>query len=463
MPDDSHLIDDNNNNTSFRNHFSKKSKKTNRINDETFDDESQKDEDDYLELENDDNNVTMPTITNSPTATTINSTINSSSSSSSSSTTQTTTTTTGNNRRTNRMDENDICFLNHVNGRIFKSLERRGDSQFVIRELISSDQKTIIEDEMIITLPIALDRYPVQHLFPHVREVLARLNRVIGYSPHLVVFQTWKGNDESDIFIYDLRQRQPIARRLYRVFNARTYAAIISPDETLLLVTPDYDDSHSFAQASNVEATLIFSIESCNVIRATSARCDQRFAFDPRFAHNRLAEFDTVGGQIVDLRYIRPILQANHTLKTKVFRVQYTRDGSLICVVCTLPIFHRKKSRDFFIYILNSSTLLHMMQIIDFTAPANGAFIFSNTYTLLFSMYPSISIYSDTIALIRHINADPREREIVLYSLPLVATSTLKECCRRSILRYISPHFIPYLPLPASLVSFLLYKQFVDE
>jgi hypothetical protein len=62
---------------------------------------------------------------------------------------------------------------------------------------------------------------------------------------------------------------------------------------------------------------------------------DQRFSFDPRYGHSRLAEFDTVRGQITDIKKDRVIVCSNHTLKTKVYRVEYTNDGHLIIVLCT--------------------------------------------------------------------------------------------------------------------------------
>ena len=62
---------------------------------------------------------------------------------------------------------------------------------------------------------------------------------------------------------------------------------------------------------------------------------DQRFSFDPRYGHSRLAEFDTVRGQITDITKDRVLVCSNHTLKTKVYRVEYTKDGHLIIVLCT--------------------------------------------------------------------------------------------------------------------------------
>jgi hypothetical protein len=62
---------------------------------------------------------------------------------------------------------------------------------------------------------------------------------------------------------------------------------------------------------------------------------DQRFSFDPRYGHSRLAEFDTVRGQITDINKDRVLVCSNHTLKTKVYRVEYTNDGHLIIVLCT--------------------------------------------------------------------------------------------------------------------------------
>jgi len=66
---------------------------------------------------------------------------------------------------------------------------------------------------------------------------------------------------------------------------------------------------------------------------------DQRFSFDPRYGHTRLAEFDTVRGQITDIKKDRVFVCSNHTLKTKVYRVEYTNDGHLIIVLCTRKHF----------------------------------------------------------------------------------------------------------------------------
>ncbi len=65
---------------------------------------------------------------------------------------------------------------------------------------------------------------------------------------------------------------------------------------------------------------------------------DLRFSFDPRYGHSRLAEFDTVRGQITDITKDRVLVCSNHTLKTKVYRVEYTNDGHLIIVLCTRKI-----------------------------------------------------------------------------------------------------------------------------
>ena len=145
-----------------------------------------------------------------------------------------------------------------------------------------------------------------------------------------------------------------IVRKLNSVahrFNARSYACLISPDRTKLLITPDYEDKHSYSHQIH-EVTVVFDIKTYAILRITPARefrrtthfCgaridplgyDQRFAFDPRYGHSRLAEFDTVRGQITDITKDRVPVCSNHTLKTKVYRVEYTHDGHLIIVLCT--------------------------------------------------------------------------------------------------------------------------------
>jgi hypothetical protein len=154
-----------------------------------------------------------------------------------------------------------------------------------------------------------------------------------------------------------------IVRKLNSVahrFNARSYACLISPDRTKLLITPDYEDKHSYSHQTH-EVTVIFDIKTYAMLRITPARkctkkknkrnlilfClgyDQRFSFDPRYGHSRLAEFDTVRGQITDIKKDRVLVCSNHTLKTKVYRVEYTHDGHLIIVLCT------RKIESYFVY-----------------------------------------------------------------------------------------------------------------
>ncbi|CAF4608251.1 unnamed protein product [Rotaria magnacalcarata] len=128
-----------------------------------------------------------------------------------------------------------------------------------------------------------------------------------------------------------------IVRKLNSVahrFNARSYACLISPDRTKLLITPDYEDKHSYSHQIH-EVTVVFDIKTYAILRITPARYDQRFSFDPRYGHSRLAEFDTVRGQITDITKDRVLVCSNHTLKTKVYRVEYSNDGHLIIVLCT--------------------------------------------------------------------------------------------------------------------------------
>jgi len=253
-----------------------------------------------------------------------------------------------------------------------------------------------------------------------------------------------------------------IVRKLNSVahrFNARPYACLISPDRTTLLITPDYEDKHSYSHQIH-EVTLIFDIKTYAILRITPARYDQRFSFDPRYGHSRLAEFDTVRGQITDITKDRVLVCSNHTLKTKVYRVEYTKDGHLIIVLCTLPIFQRVK-RNYFLYILNSSTLLHTRSIIDYRGPFFSPFVFTNEFSLLFNIYPSLSHCGSTLAVLKNIEPSLNVRVIELYSLPYTCT-TLKEVTRRNILRFLDQKQIKKLPLPDNMKAYLAYKpQFV--
>ncbi|CAF3817176.1 unnamed protein product [Rotaria sp. Silwood1] len=253
-----------------------------------------------------------------------------------------------------------------------------------------------------------------------------------------------------------------IVRKLNSVahrFNARSYTCLISPDRTKLLITPDYEDKHSYSHQTH-EVTVIFDIKTYVILRITPARYDQRFSFDPRYGHSRLAEFDTVRGQITDIKKDRVLVCSNHTLKTKVYRVEYTNDGHLIIVLCTLPIFQRVK-RNYFLYILNSSTLLHTRSIIDYRGPFFSPFIFTNEFSLLFNIYPSLSNCCSTLAILKNIEPSSNIRLIEVYSLPYTCT-TLKAITRRNILRYVDRKQLKQLRLPDNLKAYLAYKpQFV--
>ena len=200
---------------------------------------------------------------------------------------------------------------------------------------------------------------------------------------------------------------------------------------------------------------------------------DQRFSFDPRYGHMRLAEFDTVRGQITDITKDRVLVCSNHTLKTKVYRVEYTNDGHLIIVLCTrkrshedarrdlsslvlVPIFQRVK-RNYFLYILNSSTLLHTRSIIDYRGPFFSPFVFTNEFSLLFNIYPSLSNCGSTLAVLKNIEPSPNARLIEVYSLPYTC-ATLKEATRRNILRHVDRKQIKQLRLPDNLKGYLAYR-----
>jgi hypothetical protein len=65
-----------------------------------------------------------------------------------------------------------------------------------------------------------------------------------------------------------------IVRKLNSVahrFNARSYACLISPDRTKLLITPDYEDKHSYSHQIH-EVTVIFDIKTYVILRITPAR-----------------------------------------------------------------------------------------------------------------------------------------------------------------------------------------------
>lgn len=153
---------------------------------------------------------------------------------------------------------------------------------------------------------------------------------------------------------------------------------------------------------------------------------------------------------------------SNHTLKTKVFRVEYTRDGYLIIVVCTLPIFQKRLcQRNYFILILNSSTLLHMHSIIDYRGPLlHNTYTFSNDFNLLFNIYPSLSNCASSIAVLKNIDPSTNTRMIELHLLPNVCSMSLKELCRRAILRCVDNKLLNKLPLPNSLINYLSFNNY---
>lgn len=359
--------------------------------------------------------------------------------------------------------------LHYVNGHFFKPIERLGDSQFILSQWPLND--------IIVTVPCNIERYKPND--KQSKQNVLRLNRVIGVCEKFLVFQIWKGNNEVEIFIYeyfsssstsdsiqaDIQSNNRIVRKLNRRFNSRTYACLISPDKNFLLITPDYEYNYSYSHHthSHPESTVILNINTFAILRVIPARCDQRFAFDPRFGlpnHTapRFAEFDNVRGQIFDLSMEKVIVCSNHTLKTKVFRVEYTKDGYLIIVICTLPVFQRRARRNYFIYILNSSTLLHMRSIIDYRGPLLSTYMFSNDFNLLFNMYPSLSNCASSIAVLKNIEPSQDLRVIELYSLP-VCSMSLKELCRRVILRHVDMKHLNRLPLPPKLISYLSFNN----
>jgi hypothetical protein len=125
-----------------------------------------------------------------------------------------------------------------------------------------------------------------------------------------------------------------------------------------------------------------------------------------------------------------------------------------------VPIFQRVK-RNYFLYILNSSTLLHTRSIIDYRGPFFSPFVFTNEFSLLFNIYPSLSNCGSTLAVLKNIEPSLNVRLIEVYSLPYTCT-TLKEVTRRHILRYVDRKQLKQLHLPDNLKAYLAYKpQFV--
>lgn len=204
--------------------------------------------------------------------------------------------------------------LHYVNGHFFKPIERLGDSQFILSQWPLND--------VIVTVPCSIERYRSND--KTAKQTAARLNRVVGVCEDFLVFQIWKGNNEVEIFIYEYKSNattanahndsqiqstnNKIVRKLNRRFNSRTYTCLISPDKNFLLITPDYEFNYSYSHhtQSHAESTIIFNINTFALLHVIPARCDQRFAFDPRYGlpthpAPRFAEFDNVRGQIYDL------------------------------------------------------------------------------------------------------------------------------------------------------------------
>lgn len=181
--------------------------------------------------------------------------------------------------------------LHYVNGIFFKPIERLGDSQFILSQWPLND--------VIVTVPCNIERYRPND--KTARETALKLNRVIGVCEQFLVFQIWKGNNEVEIFIYEYdsttkrissnqlpvvmtESTNRIVRKLNRRFNSRTYTCLISPDKSFLLITPDYEFNYSYSHhtQSHQESTIILNLNTFALVHAIPARCDQRFAFDPR-------------------------------------------------------------------------------------------------------------------------------------------------------------------------------------
>ena len=87
--------------------------------------------------------------------------------------------------------------------------------------------------------------------------------------------------------------------------------------------------------------------------------------------------------------------------------------------------------------------------------------MFTNEFSLLFNIYPSLSNCGSTLAVLKNIEPSSNVRLIEVYSLPYTCT-TLKEVTRRHILRYVDQKQIKLLRLPDNLKAYLAYKpQFV--
>ena len=100
-----------------------------------------------------------------------------------------------------------------------------------------------------------------------------------------------------------------------------------------------------------------------------------------------------------------------------------------------------------------------MRSIIDYRGPLLSTYMFSNDFNLLFNMYPSISSCASSIAVLKNIEPSLNTRVIELYTLPNVCSMSLKELCRRVLLRYVDSKHLNRLPLPPKLISYLSFNN----
>lgn len=101
-----------------------------------------------------------------------------------------------------------------------------------------------------------------------------------------------------------------------------------------------------------------------------------------------------------------------------------------------------------------------MHSIIDYRGPLLNTYTFSNDFNLLFNIYPSLSNCASSIAVLKNIEPSTNTRFIELHLLPNVCSMSLKELCRRTILRCVDSKLLHKLPLPPKLISYLSFNNY---
>ena len=85
---------------------------------------------------------------------------------------------------------------------------------------------------------------------------------------------------------------------------------------------------------------------------------------------------------------------------------------------------------------------------------------FSNDFNLLFNIYPSLSNCASSIAVLKNIEPSTNTRMIELHLLPNVCSMSLKELCRRAILRCVDNKLLNKLTFPNSLINYLSFNNY---